>query len=69
MQAVVGDWGYLLTLKEKRVAVSADDVKRILSEYFTKDNRTVAYLVKPDEEKSGETSHIQKINKNQAVAK
>jgi predicted Zn-dependent peptidase len=69
MHAVVGDWGYLLTLKEKRVAVNADDVKRVLSEYFTVENRTVAYLVKPVEEASEETSDIQKFTKNQAVAK
>jgi len=69
MQATVGDWSYLQTLKEKRVSVGADDVKRVLSEYFTEDNRTVAYLVKPDEEIPAESSKLQKIKENQAVAK
>ena len=69
MQAKVGDWSYLLTLKEKRQAVTADDVKRILAEYFTEDNRTVAYLVKPDRGTSGESAKIRKLNKHQAVKK
>lgn len=69
MHAMVGDWSYLLTLKEKRLAVSADDVKRVLSEYFTNENRTVAYIVKPDEGMSRETSDKMKVNKNQAVVK
>jgi predicted Zn-dependent peptidase len=69
MQAKVGDWSYLLTLKEKRQAVTGDDVKRILAGYFTRENRTVAYLEKPDEETSLEPAGMQKIDKNQAVAK
>ncbi|UCE64994.1 MAG: insulinase family protein [Candidatus Zixiibacteriota bacterium] len=69
MQAQVGDWGYLLILKEKRRAVTADDVKRVLAEYFTEDNRTVAYLVKPDRGISAESAKIQKLNKRQAVKK
>jgi len=69
MQAKVGDWSYLLTLKEKRQAVTAEDVKRILEEYFIQNNRTVAYLVKPDEGTSGESAKIRKIKKHQAVAK
>lgn len=69
MQAIIGDWSYLLTLKDKRLAVTADDVKRVLSDYFTEDNRTVAYLVKPAKENSGKLSKTQKFNKKQAVVK
>ena len=54
MQAKVGDWSYLLTLMNKRMAVSADDVKRVMAEYFIPDNRTVAYLVKPETPREGE---------------
>jgi predicted Zn-dependent peptidase len=69
MQAKIGDWGYLLTLKEKRQAVSGDDVKRILEEYFTPENRTVAFLSKPEDEKAESANPIQRIDKKQAVAK
>jgi predicted Zn-dependent peptidase len=69
MQAKVGDWSYLLTLKEKRQAVTGEDVKRVLSEYITSYNRTVAYLVKPEDVKDEGTSRIQKMDKKQAVAK
>ncbi|UCC80348.1 MAG: insulinase family protein [Candidatus Zixiibacteriota bacterium] len=69
MQAKVGDWSYLLNLKEKRQAVNADDIKRVLAEYFTEDNRTVAYLVKPDKESPGESAKTRKTIKHQAVAK
>jgi predicted Zn-dependent peptidase len=47
-QALVGDWNYINTQKELREKVTGDDVKRVLGEYFTQDNRTVAFLVKPD---------------------
>jgi predicted Zn-dependent peptidase len=52
MQAKVGDWSYLLQLKDKRQAVTSDDIKRVLTEFFTEDNRTVAFLVKPEEKLS-----------------
>jgi predicted Zn-dependent peptidase len=48
MQALVGDWSYIKTLKDLRQKVTADDVKQVLEKYFTKDTRTVATLVKPD---------------------
>ncbi len=69
IQAKVGDWSYLMVLKEKRQAVTGDDVKRVLEKYFTPENRTVAYLVKPDDKKTEEASSIQKIDNNRAVAK
>jgi predicted Zn-dependent peptidase len=47
MQALVGDWSYITQLKSLREKVTGSDVKRILAKYFTKENRTVAFLVKP----------------------
>jgi predicted Zn-dependent peptidase len=56
MQAKVGDWSYLLEFKEKRQAVTADDIKRVVSEYLDPANRTVAYMVKPEsDEPAGRT--------------
>jgi predicted Zn-dependent peptidase len=56
MQAKVGDWEYLLKLRDKRQAVSADDTRRVLQDYFTEDNRTVAYLVKPPNDDTSSAS-------------
>jgi predicted Zn-dependent peptidase len=47
MQALVGDWSFIEKMKELRRSVDADDVKRIMTKYLTKEKRTVAYLVKP----------------------
>lgn len=49
MQALIGDWSYIQKQKGLLEKVTAADVKRILTNYFMKDNRTVAFLVKPDE--------------------
>jgi predicted Zn-dependent peptidase len=48
MQALVGDWSYIEKANELRKAVTADDVKRVMTKYLTKEKRTVAHLVKPD---------------------
>ncbi len=70
MQAKVGDWSFLLTLKERRQAVTADDITRVMAEYLVPNNRTVAYLVKPESEESeGQTTRIQSVKHKQAVAK
>lgn len=45
-QAVAGDWRYILTSRDKAAAVTAEDVRRVAKQYFTKSNRTVAVLVK-----------------------
>jgi predicted Zn-dependent peptidase len=58
MQALVGDWSYIKTLKELRQKVSADDVKRVMQKYFTKENRTVAFLVKPEENQDTQQTAI-----------
>jgi predicted Zn-dependent peptidase len=47
MQALVGDWSYIEEVNQKRRAVTADDVKRVMAEFLTPEKRTVAYLVKP----------------------
>ena len=42
-----GDWSYLNTWADRTLAVGADDVRRVVEKYFTKENRTVAtYLRK-----------------------
>lgn len=45
-QAVAGDWRYILKSRDKVAAVTAVDVQRVVTRYFTKSNRTVAVLVK-----------------------
>jgi predicted Zn-dependent peptidase len=50
-QTVAGDWRYALKARDKIAAVTAADVQRVASEYFTKSNRTVATLVKKTGEK------------------
>jgi predicted Zn-dependent peptidase len=51
-QAVVGDWRYILTSRDKVAAVTAADVQRVATQYFTKSNRTVAVLVKKGTDKT-----------------
>ncbi len=42
-----GDWTYLNTWADRTLAVSAEDVQRVATKYFTRENRTVAtYLRK-----------------------
>jgi predicted Zn-dependent peptidase len=45
-QAVAGDWRYILKSREKIAAVTAADIQRVATQYFTKSNRTVGVLVK-----------------------
>ena len=51
-QAVAVDWHYVLTLRDKVAAVTAADVQRVASRYFTKSNRTVGILVKKSQDKT-----------------
>ena len=51
-QAIVGDWRYVLKSRDKVAAVTAADVQRVATKYFTKSNRTVAVLVKKTNEKT-----------------
>jgi predicted Zn-dependent peptidase len=45
-QAVAGDWRYILKSRDKVAAVTAADIQRVATQYFTRSNRTVAVLVK-----------------------
>ena len=47
---VLGDWRELERQVEQIKAITADDVMRVAQTYFTKENRTVAWLVKKSEE-------------------
>lgn len=47
-QAVTGDWKFILTLKEKRKAVTREDIIKVAQKYFIPSNRTVATLVRPE---------------------
>jgi predicted Zn-dependent peptidase len=51
-QAVAGDWQYILTSRDKVATVTAADVQRVATHYFTKANRTVAVLVKKGKSKA-----------------
>jgi predicted Zn-dependent peptidase len=51
-QAVAGDWRYILQSRDKVAAVTAADVQRVASRYFTKSNRTVGILVKKGQGKT-----------------
>lgn len=50
MQAMVGDWHYLIDYRKELKAVTPDDVMRVAKKYFTKANRTVVTLVKKDQQ-------------------
>ncbi|GAK52900.1 putative Peptidase M16 [Candidatus Moduliflexus flocculans] len=47
---VLGDWRALERQIEQIKAITAEDVMRVAKTYFTKENRTVAWLVKQSEE-------------------
>lgn len=48
-ELIAGDWRYLKYLQERTAAVTAEDIMRVASEYFTADNRTVAILEQIEE--------------------
>jgi len=45
---VLSDWRYINTFMDKIAQVTADDVVRVTKKYLTKNNRTVAILVKKE---------------------
>lgn len=51
-QTVAGDWRYVLKSRDKIAAVTAADVQRVATQYFTKSNRTVGILVKKGNDKT-----------------
>lgn len=46
-QTVAKDWRYILTARERIASVTPADIQRVASQYLTRNNRTVATLVKP----------------------
>lgn len=60
-QAVAGDWRYILTSRDKVAAVTAADVQRVATQYFTKSNRTVAVLVKKGTDKTVATIPLDEV--------
>lgn len=51
-----GDWKVMFTGLQDIEKVTAEDVQRVAREYFTRDNRTVAYTVRPSSEAKEKTS-------------
>lgn len=47
-ETVAGDWRYLLQAREKIAEITPEDVMRVAGKYFTRQNRTVATLVKKE---------------------
>lgn len=45
-EAIAGDWRYVIRHSQVIAKVTPDDIKRVVNQYFTKTNRTVATLVK-----------------------
>lgn len=45
-EQVAGDWRYITTSVDKIKAVTAEDIQRVARKYFTRDNLTVATLVR-----------------------
>ena len=52
LETVAGDWKYVLTYLDRINTTTAEDVQRVMKKYFTPENRTVAFLVKPKTEKA-----------------
>jgi predicted Zn-dependent peptidase len=48
-QAISGDWRETLKRRDRIAKVTPDDIRRVAAQYFTKSNRVVATLVKPEE--------------------
>jgi len=57
---VLSDWSYINTFMDKIAQVTADDVMRVTKKYLTKSNRTVAILVK--KENNNKTKETQEGN-------
>jgi predicted Zn-dependent peptidase len=55
-KAMTGNWRYFIDSYHARKKVTAEDVMRVVNKYLTKNNRTVAYIVKSGDKKSDESS-------------
>lgn len=61
---VLSDWRYINTFMDKLAQVTASDVMRVVNKYLTKNNRTVAILVKKENnQKTKETKETKEKNK------
>jgi len=49
-EVVTGDWSHFIKLQEQIKKVTAEDVRRVVSKYLVKSNRTVVYIVKTKSE-------------------
>ena len=47
-QAISGDWRETFNRRDRIAKVTPDDIRRVAATYFTKSNRVVATLVKPE---------------------
>jgi predicted Zn-dependent peptidase len=50
-QAIRGDWRETFKRRDRIAKVTPADIRRVAAQYFTKSNRVVATLVKPEGEK------------------
>lgn len=65
---VLSDWRYINTFMDKLSQVTAEDVMRVVNKYLTKNNRTVATLVKKENNsKAKETNEKTKGEKSTAT--
>ncbi len=53
-----GDWRTITEDFDRLMAVTAEDVQRVVRKYFTAKNRTVATLVRPAVEQTGEAAQV-----------
>ena len=60
-QAITGDWRYILKSRDRVAAVTAGDVQRVATKYFTKANRTVAVLMKKGPEKIASAAPVGEV--------
>lgn len=60
---VLSDWRYINTFMDKLAQVTAEDVMKVVNKYLTKNNRTVAILVKKENNKTKETKEKNKEEK------
>jgi len=45
---LLGDWRYMTTYSDRIKEITAEDIMAVATKYFTKNNRTVAILVRPE---------------------
>lgn len=63
---VLSDWRYINTFMDKLAQVTAEDVMRVVNKYLKKSNRTVAILVK--KENNNRTTETKEKNKSEKPA-